>query len=675
MSLIIKQTNINNGEKMAVIWANNKISKTEIHTIQINLGNKCNQKCLHCHIGASPSGNKNMQESVAKKILLKLFDIRTDVIEFTGGAPELNPNLEMFLKELSSNNRKIVVRTNLTILDSPEYSYYVDLYKTCKVKIIASLPSYFKDTTDNQRGKGVFEKSIKVLQKLSQAGYGNNLELDLVYNPEGIYLPPPEKELEIDYRKILNDKYGISFNRLITITNSPVGGFKRYLLNQNKFDEYIKLLVNNFNPETLNNIMCRRLLTIDYEGYLYDCDFNLALGIRVKGYEEKRFWEVDFNNFNPEITCGEHCYACTVNRGSSCHGVLIKDENEFDIKNTVKKYYGSELKSTSDLKTGACCTTDSIPGHVKEILPYIAEEIKERYYGCGSPIPLVLNGLNVLDLGCGTGRDSYIISKLVGEFGFVYGIDMTENQIETAKKYQHIQAERFGFKNLNTHFIHDYIENIEEHFDENSLDLVVSNCVVNLIEDKESLLHQIFRILKFGGEFYFSDIYADRRLPEQIRKNPLLYSECLGGALYWKDFERIAKRAGFIDPRVITKRIVNISNKEINNLIGNTNFYSITYRLWKLHGLEDSCEDYGHIAIYKGGIPESPFKFALDCSHIFEKDKPERVCGNTALMLSKTRFSEYFEIIGNFNKHFGHFENCSNLKSEGNVNAQIDCSC
>lgn len=661
---------------MSVLWAQERLNKTEIKTIQINLGNKCNQNCIHCHIGASPNGNKNMEEATARKILSKLLEINTNVIEFTGGAPEINPNLKMFISELGKSGKKIVVRTNLTILDSPEYSFYIDLYKLYNVKIMASLPGYFKDSTDFQRGKGVFEKSIRVLQKLNSVGYGKEkLNLDLVYNPEGTYLPPPERELEIDYKKILKEKYGISFNNLIAITNTPVGGFKRYLLNNNKFDEYMKLLVNNFNPETLSNIMCRRLLSIDYEGYLYDCDFNLALGIKIKGYEDKKFWEIDFNSFNPEITCDEHCYACTVNRGSSCHGALIKDDIDFDIKNTVKEYYGSELKKTSDLKTGACCTTDAVPDYVKDTLPYIADEIKERYYGCGSPIPLVLEGLSVLDIGCGTGRDCYIFSKLVGESGFVYGIDMTENQIETALKYQYIQAERFGYKKPNTHFIHDYIENIEKYFPENSIDLVVSNCVVNLLEDKETFVQRIFKILKYGSEFFFSDIYSDRRLPEQIRKNPLLYSECLGGALYWKDFERIAKKAGFIDPRIVSKKVVDISNKEINKLIGNTIFYSITYRLWKLHRLEDACEDYGHIAIYKGGISESPFKFELDSSHIFEKDKPERVCGNTALMLSTTRFYKYFEIIGDFSKHFGEFNNCSNFELDRNAYTQKNCLC
>lgn len=659
---------------MTVSWANNRITKTEIKTIQINLGNKCNQRCKHCHINASPNGKKNMNEYVAKKILEKLLNIDTNVIEFTGGAPELNPNLRMFLIELSKNGKQTVVRTNLTVLDLPEYSNYIYLYKQCKVKIIASLPSYFKDITDFQRGNGVFEKSIKVLKILNEIGYGfSDLCLDLVYNPEGTYLPPDEKQLEKDYKKILKEKYGIVFNKMITITNSPVGGFKRYLYNQGKFEDYMKLLVNNFNPETLNNIMCRKLLSIDYEGYIYDCDFNLALGIRVKDYEDKRFWEVDLENFCPEITCGEHCYACTVNRGSSCHGVLIKNENEFDVKETVKDYYGSQLKSTSDLKTNACCTIETIPEYIKEILPYIPEEIKERYYGCGSPIPLEPNSLKILDIGCGTGRDCYILSKLAGEEGVVYGIDMTKNQIETAIKYQKSQAERFGFKEPNTHFIYDYIENIDKYFLDNSLDIIVSNCVVNLIEDKEDLLKQIYRILKNGGEFYFSDIYSDRRIPENIRKEPILYNECLGGALYWKDFERLARKVGFIDPRIVSKRIVDIHDKKLKEITENITFFSITYRLWKIQGLEDACEDYGHIAIYRGGIKESPFKFVLDSSHVFEKDKPVRVCGNTALMLSKTRFAKYFHIIGDFSKHFGQFKDCGDIKI--NEYKKDECIC
>ncbi len=346
------------------------------------------------------------------------------------------------------------------------------------------------------------------------------------------------------------------------------------------------------------------------------------------------------------------------------------------IKKTVKKYYGAELKSTSDLKAGVCCNIDATPQYIKEILPYIADEVKERYYGCGSPIPLVLRNLKVLDLGCGTGRDCYVLSKLVGENGIVYGIDMTDEQIEIAKRYLDLQTRIFGYEKPNLIFIHDYIENIENYISENSLDLVVSNCVVNLLEDKEKILQSVYRILKFGGEFFFSDIYSDRRLPQELSKNPVLYSECLGGALYWKDFERLARKTGFVDPRIFSKKAVEIANEEIKRLIGNITFYSITYRLWKIPELEDACEDYGHIAIYNGGIPDSPFQFQLDNTHVFEKDKPERVCGNTALMLSETRFADYFKVIGNFEQHFGEFKDCNTSKNREQKNeSREECTC
>jgi radical SAM/Cys-rich protein len=616
-----------------------------------------------------------MDGDTARKILRKLSEIDVGDIEFTGGAPELNPYLTLFLEEISGLGKQTIVRTNLTALDIPEYRHFIDMYRTHGVKIVGSLPSYFQDLTDQQRGRGVFAKSIHVLKKLNAAGYGNGtLSLDLVYNPQGDYLPPSEKDLEKDYKKLLKDSHGISFNRLITITNSPIGGFREFLLREGKLDGYMDLLMNNFNSETLQNIMCRRLLSIDYRGYIYDCDFNLALNTRIQGYEGTKFWEIDFESFSPAVTCGEHCYACTVNRGSSCHGVLLQDQDRFDVRDTVQHYYGSVLERSGDLKTGACCTPDSIPPHVRDVLPNIAEEIKSRYYGCGSPIPPVLEGLRALDIGCGTGRDTYILSKLVGPDGFVSGIDMTRGQIEIAKKYQSFQTNMFGYGKPNTHFIYDYIENLTNYFTDESLDLVVSNCVVNLIEFKERFMHQVFKILKYGGEFYFSDIYADRRLPHELKTDPVLYGECLGGALYWKDFERIARDTGFTDPRIVSKRAVDISNEEIRNLVGNTTFFSITYRLWKIEALEDSCEDYGLVAFYRGGVSVSPSRFVLDRSHIFEKDKPVLVCGNTALMLSKTRLSEYFEVSGDFKTHFGEFRNCSTSDTPKPKNDNNDSS-
>lgn len=638
----------------------NEIKKNFVAIVQINLGDFCNQSCLHCHVNASPNGKKIMTHETSELVLRKLLEIRPQTVEFTGGAPEMNPNLKWFLEKLTQNGISVTVRTNLTILDTPEYAHLLEVFTKSKVKLIASLPSCFKAETDKQRGDGVFEKSIKVLKKLNTLGYGkSDLKLDIAHNPISETLPQTET-LENTFRKILHDTYGVRFNKLITITNSPIGRFEQHLKVTSSYDSYINRLVTNFNRNTLEHIMCRNTISIDYEGYVYDCDFNLALGIKVKDYEDKRFWEIDFSDFTPVINFDQHCYACTAGYGSSCQGILIK-ENNFNPHQIVKTYYGEELKNSSDLKTNACCTIDSYPEHIKKALTLISDEIKDKYYGCGSPVPLVLKGLKALDIGCGTGRDCYILSKLVGEEGFVYGIDMTEPQIEIANKYIDEQMTIFGYKKRNVKFIHDYIENITNHIPTNSLDLAISNCVVNLIPDKESILKKIYKLLKEGGEFYFSDIYSDRRLPDELKKHPILYGECLGGVLYYKDFERIAKKVGFFDQRVVSKRIIEIKNKEIEDLVGSVNFYSITYRLWKIEGLEDACEDYGHIAIYKGGIPESPHKFILDNSHIFEKGRPERVCGNTALMLSKTRFKDYFKIIGSFDTHFGLFKGCSQM--------------
>ena len=335
------------------------------------------------------------------------------------------------------------------------------------------------------------------------------------------------------------------------------------------------------------------------------------------------------------------------------------EDKQIPVKETVQQYYGEVLQGTTDLKTNACCTIDALSDHIRDLLPLIHEEITSKYYGCGSPIPCAIGGLHVLDVGCGTGRDCYLMSKLVGEAGFVYGIDMTEKQLAVAQKYIEEQTIRYSYKKPNVRFILDDMEHIQDHFVPESVDLVTSNCVLNLAEKKEIIIQQIYDVLRFGGEFYFSDIFADRRVPDKIKNDPVLYAECLGGALYYRDFERMARTAGFVDPRVVSQRPVAVSSGHVKALIGDVRFYSITYRLWKLEGLEDTCEDYGQSATYRGGIPETPVVFHLDGAHIFHKNKPQRICGNTARMLSQTRFKEHFTIKGDASEHLGIFTDCS----------------
>ena len=665
---------------MQNFWDAKTILKDKFNLIQINIGDVCNLTCHHCHIGASPIGTKNMSKETTTKIIEKIKSMNIDTIEFTGGTPEMNPNFQMFLEQLGQTNKNMVVRTSLTILENKKYTHFINLYKKYNVKIIASLPSVFEDQTTTQRGEGVYDSTIALLKTLNNLGYGDknsSLKLDLVYNPVGVYLPSPQQQLENEYKDILKKRFNIQFNSLATIVNMPIKRFKTDLKKQNLLDKYMGTLKSNFNKNTLDNIMCKNLITIDYRGFIYDCDFNLALEIPIKGYENIPFWDINFDNFQPSISFNSHCYACTVNSGSSCMGEVIS--NSFDETLNAQEYYGDILSSSADLKTTACCTLDMIPQRVKDTLPYIMDEIKDKYYGCGSPIPLDLENQTILDLGCGSGRDVYILSKLTGEDGFVYGIDMTKNQINIAKKFQTAQTKRFEYKKINTSFIHDYIETIDKHFKPNSLDIVTSNCVINLLKDKKDILKKIYKLLKNGGEFYFSDVYATRRLSKHIKEHKVLHGECLGGALYTNDFTRYAMEAGFIDPRIVSSKEIKITDKKLKEIVGEVKFYSITYRLWKLNDLDTVCEDYGQFAIYKGGQAQSHTTFELDINHIFELNRPERVCKNTASMLSDTRFNKYFKIIGDTAQHFGEFAGCATLSAQELNNKSeigvISCDC
>lgn len=316
-------------------------------------------------------------------------------------------------------------------------------------------------------------------------------------------------------------------------------------------------------------------------------------------------------------------------------------------KEEVKNYYGKILTGKKDLKTSACCGTDNFPPYIREIVKTIDPEILEKCYGCGSPIPLALEGLTVLDLGCGTGRDSYILSKLVGPQGQVIGVDMTDEQLEVAGRHLH---------SPNLRFMKGFIEDLESvAIKNNSVDLVVSNCVINLSPDKHRVFSEIFRVLKPGGELYFSDIFTGRRMPKELSEDPVLLGECLGGALYLEDFRRLLLEVGCCDHRSTSRSQIELKNPEVEAKAGMIDFWSMTIRAFKLE-LEDRCEDYGQIATYSGTIPQSPHAFLLDDHHLFEKGRPVPVCSNTAAMLQKTRYAPHFKVSGDLSIHYGLFD-------------------
>jgi len=645
------------------------LRRGKLTTLQVNMGDLCNQSCAHCHIDASPQGKNIMSRKAVDTILGFLRKNKIKTLDITGGAPELNPNFDYFVESARLLVDELIVRSNLTVLLEKGKEHLPDLFKLNKAHLICSLPCYTKENVDRQRGAGVFEKSIKVLQLLNETGFTKrqDLQLDLVYNALGAYLPGAQDSLEKEYKKALKDNFGIEFNRLLTITNVPIKKFKDYLESNNEYGKYSNVLVANFNPETLGALMCRTFLSVGYDGRLYDCDFNLALGYGLKDAKghDLTIDKINLNDLEErEITTGEHCLACTAGSGSSCQGALTNESAYAEslvcasAQETVKEYYGKILKTQKDLKTSTCCSADAFPEPMKSIIRNIEPEILDKFYGCGSPIPPLLEGCNVLDLGSGTGRDVYIVSALAGERGFVTGVDMTEEQLEIARKHKNTQMRRFGFKRCNVDFKKGYIEDLKESgIGDNSQDVVISNCVINLSPDKKSVFSEIFRVLKPGGELYFSDVFADRRVPEDVKNDPLLYSECLGGAMYIEDFRRVLKRLGCLDYRVTSKRKITIEDQKIAPKIGNINFYSMTIRVFKLVGLEDICEDYGQAAYYLGTIPGHSQDFPLDDHHVFIKNKPMFVCGNTAAMLTQTRYGKHFKGLGDTTVHYGAF-NC-----------------
>jgi arsenite methyltransferase len=330
-----------------------------------------------------------------------------------------------------------------------------------------------------------------------------------------------------------------------------------------------------------------------------------------------------------------------------------------DMHEQVKAYYGQVLKGTSDLQTTACCTGADAPPHVQEVLADIHEEVASRYYGCGFVVPHELDGMRVLDLGCGSGRDCFVLSRLVGERGHVVGVEMTPEQLAVAERHVDFHMRRYGYARPNVEFRLGYIERLDElGLEDDSFDVIVSNCVINLSPDKAAVLRQAHRLLKRGGEIYFSDVYADRRVPSDLASDPVLYGECLGGALYWNDFVNLAKGCGFPDPRLVEDRPLAVNNVRIAHRLGALRFFSATYRLFKLAELEPACEDYGQAVIYRGTVPQAPDVFVLDKHHRIERGKVFPVCGNTFRMLRDSRFSGHFEFLGSWETHYGIFAGC-----------------
>ncbi len=326
---------------------------------------------------------------------------------------------------------------------------------------------------------------------------------------------------------------------------------------------------------------------------------------------------------------------------------------------SVKLYYGKVLKSSEDLKTSACCTADAMPAHLRALAANVHPDVAAKYYGCGLVHPSDLKGRRILDLGAGSGRDAYMLAQLVGETGEVVGVDMTEEQLDVARAHVDWHAQKFGYAQPNTRFLQGYIERLSDlGLEPGSFDVIISNCVINLSIDKPAVLKGAFDLLKPGGELFFSDVYADRRLSFDLVKDPEIYGECLGGALYWNDFLSLAKRAGFHDPRLVTSRSVAVNNDAIRKKLGTAQFFSATYRLFKLDGLEPACEDYGQAVIYKGTIKDEPDVFILDGHHHIVKGRIFPVCGNTWRMLAETRFAPHFTFVGNFDTHFGIFPGC-----------------
>lgn len=300
---------------------------TGISVLQVNVGKTCNLACKHCHVEAGPGRPESMSRETMSHCLEVLANNPIGTLDITGGAPELNPHLPWFIASAAALGKKVMVRTNLTVLEQPEYQHLPELYAQHKVEIVASLPYYTERDTDRQRGSGVFRSAITVLQKLNSLGYGQGeLRLTLVYNPGGAFLPPNQKAVEADFKRELGRRYGIVFDELFTLTNVPVGRFLKFLQETGNLAGYRERLAKAFNPAAAANVMCRNLISVGWDGTLYDCDFNQMLGLACNRGVPNHIKDFDFERLRQrEIVLADHCYACTAGAGSSCGGAIVSN--------------------------------------------------------------------------------------------------------------------------------------------------------------------------------------------------------------------------------------------------------------------------------------------------------------------------------------------------------------
>lgn len=297
------------------------LRRGKFRTLQINVGRKCNQTCRHCHVDAAPWRTEMITEADAKKVGAWIQQHRPEIVDITGGAPELSEHFRYFVETSRSVGAHVIDRNNLTIIETKPYADLPEYLASHEVEVVASLPCYSAENVNAQRGEGVFEKSISALRKLNAVGYGTRLPLSLVYNPLGANLPGPQAELEADYKEALAREFGIVFTRLFTITNQPIARFADDLREQGKWDEYLELLANSFNPSTVDGLMCRSTINVGWRGEVYDCDFNQMLNMQHRNGSPLFLWDVTPESMESrDILTGNHCLACTAGAGSSCTG-------------------------------------------------------------------------------------------------------------------------------------------------------------------------------------------------------------------------------------------------------------------------------------------------------------------------------------------------------------------